>query len=349
MNKFDFQFDNRQGKRRFTPNFRAAIKDGKLKAISTFLGDVVPSTVRDSVNNNLLHLSAEHGDVRSMKYFLDANCRVNERNDLGYTPLIYAASRRNYPMMQALLKNGADFKIKNNDGRGALHFCKRFEDHKIFKLLAKAMRTEGLSAEEMSAMLLDADCPLYHSVFTRNIELVKMVCEKRGDVDETDDNGYSALHAAMYEGDVNLVTCLLELGADLKKSLNRSFALHYAVRNVFKKGCSNGYYEVLEYLLKNGADIDQQDENGKTLLHEAANAGNRRLVKLLLDNGADVGIKDKDNNGVLHFASKRDDNKLLKLLMDTGRLNVNISNNHGSTPLHVATRYLSFDSTKVRN
>ena len=48
-------------------------------------------------------------------------------------------------------------------------------------------------------------------------------------------------------------------------------------------------------MLKNGAQVNVQDENGQTPLHDSAFSCHEDMVKLLVENGAD--IKTKNNEG----------------------------------------------------
>ena len=64
--------------------------------------------------------------------------------------------------------------------------------------------------------------------------------------------------------------------------------------------CSKGYHDnhiesIIDFLIKNGADLNDQDANGKTPLHCAAFYGlNPRTYSQLLSYGADESIIDKD-------------------------------------------------------
>jgi len=46
--------------------------------------------------------------------------------------------------------------------------------------------------------------------------------------------------------------------------------------------CSNGNKELVEYLVEQGADINKENDEDKTVLVEAFNSGNKNLVKYLV-------------------------------------------------------------------
>jgi ankyrin repeat protein len=54
-----------------------------------------------------------------------------------------------------------------------------------------------------------------------------------------------------------------------------------------------GNIEVVRALLKHGANMDAEDEEGKTPLHKAT--GNVELVRMLLEHSADVNTRTKDS------------------------------------------------------
>lgn len=67
---------------------------------------------------------------------------------------------------------------------------------------------------------------------------------------------------------------------------NGETALHFAVYN--------GNHEACEYLLRNGAHCNSTTCEGRTPLHIAAQRGNEELYEMLLAYGADETIKQKN-------------------------------------------------------
>ena len=64
----------------------------------------------------------------------------------------------------------------------------------------------------------------------------------------------------------------------------------------------NGNFEEVKSII-NPSNINQQDENnGFTALHYCAQNGYLQIAQLLIDNGADVNIKDKYGNTALFKA-----------------------------------------------
>lgn len=62
------------------------------------------------------------------------------------------------------------------------------------------------------------------------------------------------------------------------------------------------------------ADVNLQDDKGRTPLHYAAYGWNVLIVKLLLENGADAEIKDMNDETALDIANNGGDEEVINLL-----------------------------------
>ena len=103
-----------------------------------------------------------------------------------------------------------------------------------------------------------------------------------------------------------------------------------------------GNIEKVEQLLAQGfsdEDIRQayinENKDGVTPLHIAAQNGYTSLVKLLLEQGAAKDSKDKNGATPLHVAVKYGHTKVIKRLFKYGA-QIEVQNEHGYTPLHIA-------------
>ena len=93
-----------------------------------------------------------------------------------------------------------------------------------------------------------------------------------------------------------------------------------------------GMYQMVEILLKKGADPNIRNENGETALIQASENGHYKVVKILLKKGADPNIREEDGWTALLFASLNGHYPVVKILHQNGA-DPNIHDNNGWTAL----------------
>ena len=82
------------------------------------------------------------------------------------------------------------------------------------------------------------------------------------------------------------------------------------VREIEKKGKAN--LNIVGDLITLGANIDWQDNVGRTALHRCASYNHSRIAKMLIDAGADVNIQDEKGKRPYEVARTQEVKKLLK-------------------------------------
>ncbi|EDQ84452.1 uncharacterized protein MONBRDRAFT_30228 [Monosiga brevicollis MX1] len=100
-------------------------------------------------------------------------------------------------------------------------------------------------------------------------------------------DGHTALHWACFNDHVEVVEMLLKHGADAKAKTNFGWT-------PLHWACREGRVEVVEMLLEHGVDTDAKTDDGQTPLHTVCTpiSVNRKVIRQLLRHGADPDARD---------------------------------------------------------
>jgi ankyrin repeat protein len=159
--------------------------------------------------------------------------------------------------------------------------------------------------------------------------------------------GYTALHAAVLRGDVELVTPARRNSAD--------YALEFDLVGATPFWLSAHFVEpaLMEILAANGADTTFVMKDGTTPVMAAIQTRRRAepgltpdpirdeqraldAVALAIDQGVDVNAARNDGNTALHVAVSRRLGRVIELLVERGA-RLDVENKKGQTPLALAS------------
>ena len=111
--------------------------------------------------------------------------------------------------------------------------------------------------------------------------------------------------------------------------------MHYAAERGFFVPDA-GFLEIIQWLVKQGADVKAKDDTGKTILYVAVESKNLELVQWLVGQGADVNAKDSCGWTVLHNAVRFSSFlEIVEWLVNQGA-DVNAKDNDGESVLFYA-------------
>ena len=99
----------------------------------------------------------------------------------------------------------------------------------------------------------------------------------------------------------------------------------------------DGKMDIIEELIKKGADVNTTDKNGVTSLHIAATKKIIKLIRLLVEKGANVNATTHLGITPLHHAAINGDLEIGKFLIANGA-EVNASADFAITPLHFVAK-----------
>ena len=126
---------------------------------------------------------------------------------------------------------------------------------------------------------------------------------------EADRFEFQAIHVLDYNGFDEILTLLLKSGADINAQSDDGSALLHILIDA----------EFLQPVLEAGANLELKDKSGYTpLLAQISRADSEDMVRALLAAGADPNAKDSLNQSALSHARQKDDASLIDLLIDAG-------------------------------
>jgi uncharacterized protein len=166
--------------------------------------------------------------------------------------------------------------------------------------MSEAMRALYEGDEPRARVLLGPDGELSvfeAAAFGRLERLGELLDEDPERASAFSDDGFTALHLAIFGGQEEAVRLLLDRGAD-PNVLSRA-----DIARVPPLGTAAfaGSTPLARLLLDSGADPNVRGEGGFTPLHAAAQNGDEELARLLLERGADPAAATDDGRRAADF------------------------------------------------
>ena len=158
-------------------------------------------------------------------------------------------------------------------------------------------------------------------------ELVSLLLNRGAEMEHRDKKGFTPLMLASTAGHSNVVEILLNNGADMEAQSERT------KDTALSLACSSGRYEVVEILLSRGANKEHRNVSDYTPLSLAASGGYVNIIKLLLSHGAEINSRTGSKLGIspLMLAAMNGHTTTVRLLLDMGSdINAQIETNRNT-------------------
>jgi len=192
--------------------------------------------------NTVLHWACYSGKVRVVKCLLEKGAKPNSLNNLGSTPLMVAVRYGNHDIVEALVQSKVDVNILSHHGKNALTMavcCNQYESCALLlsvrakiqdctlaqcaylkesKSIAILLLKNGANPNSIGDQGNMKGAPLtalMTAVIFRNMPIIKLLTQQVGlNINQTNDAGFTALHYAHGVGEEQIIEHLLKNGAN---------------------------------------------------------------------------------------------------------------------------------------
>jgi ankyrin repeat protein len=257
--------------------------------------------------------------------------------------LVEAVRRGKIDVAEKLIKEGADILGRNAQGESPLGVAEKIGNPQVVALLISELAKTRPGIETLYARgILFTEENFIHEIEKDNREAVALFIKSGIRLNPYgEQDAYCPLGQAVVRGYIQTAELLLEKGARLEGCFShRQYLVIVAEKNQER---------MLELLLKNGADINGVDPQGRSALMAAAAAGNTRVVSYLLPRGADLRMKNKNEEDAVLLAGMNlyrspvatEENpyfQIIKILGEKGA-DLNLQNKQGWTLIMYGALY----------
>ncbi len=233
--------------------------------------------------------------------------------------------------------------------------CKRFDDLKldIIRISKKIINNRRNWTIRLFQLVCDNS-----NLDTLSEDEIKEIIINSNISSKNSDN-VTALDLAIKYKCKNIMELLIRYSSNIKNIYNlhylldvmsssiiiNSFLSHLALTGqinslIFKTLLlSDDNMVIMRMLINAGADINQQDDTGMTVLMKATNKDLINIFILFMLYGANLDIQDHNGYTALMHAVQKNNKNVVKLLIDCCGANLNIQDNNGYTALMHAIEY----------
>ncbi|WP_414528001.1 ankyrin repeat domain-containing protein [Nodularia chucula] len=258
----------------------------------------------DTYQNTVLALAVQSGNLEKIQFLLDAGADINYQKPHGYDVLIDAMYGRDITkdenllaIIDLLIKRGAKVTGVTDSGESALRRASdtgRFDAVKI--LLAAGADPQQLIWTE-----------LMHAIVFGSLADVEKLITQGDELFEIDYYGRNPWLLSLQVGDLAKAELLLGEANCHEFEYGGKTSLMYAIEN--------NRFQILQWLIDKGCDVEATDEFGTTALMVAVERDHPECVKILLEAGAKAN---RENNYHEKVIQQTNNIEIVRMLLAVG-------------------------------
>lgn len=271
---------------------------------------------QDHSGNTILHTLAsgrhKQDTLPFIQTLIQQGINIDLKNNAGQTPLMIAMQRKHVELAEVLIKNGANFNVRDKQGDPLIMQVIACDVDKI-SLLTLLLRQAKIEINAQNEYGRTALFKAFHNN-TACLKPARLLLEAGADPNMRNQHGYSVLHRAIFrqrEDHTATVKLLSQYGAKINaKDQQGNTPLLYAAKHA-------EYPAILSALIKHGAHTYTVDDRGNNLLHAVAmntKADNIVFYRAILKLGISRTAQNKKGQTPLEVAIQKQNQRMIDVL-----------------------------------
>lgn len=250
---------------------------------------------------------------------------IDSKDSQGRTPLILAFEQERFDLAKELISKGANLNVKDNQGRTPLMIA-----------LQKGQT-------EMAILLISNGADI--SILSNSNVITPQFLKEHPEIVKYITTGGNSSEM------LSTTTSLVLNGEDISKEAVQDYIAHGGdVNDVINRdgqtylmlASQKDDAQTAQWLIDNGANVNQQDKKGQTSLMFSAMKGFVKTQKVLLENGADPNIQDQDGKTAFMFSAQENQLESAKMLVEY-KADINLKDKDGKTAFMIAAEKGNLD------
>ena len=283
---------------------------------------------KDHTGETTLHIAVKYNTRKEIvQYILEKSTLTNTVNNVGDTSLHIAVNFDNEVLGGLLIEKNADIFLLNEKGFSPL----------ILAIELGGKRTSWFfNKKTLTAKDENGNTALHIASQKGYANVIKDMVNNGADINATNNNNETPLFSALKNDSYHVIKVLLSFAENQIMYISkRDFLGNSPLHICVKEKAYNSAKLLLSTANGNTAFVNLQNQAGSTALHEAAQFGDVTLIKLFLAYNADINAQDNGGKSPLSMAilSSRIEATQLLLLSGSSPVQQDV---YGITPLHEA-------------
>lgn len=269
-----------------------AVCNNNLDMVKALTKKGARTNIVDKDGKTALHHLCDCNPKESRKmldYLLEGFVPLNVTDKDGVTAFLYAVRSGDIKLIKKMIESGANIHLADSSGRTPLMAAAAFGNTDVVKLLIKnRVDVNAQTSSRMSAYFFAAQF--------EHKEIMKLLKKAGAEEIYVEPTNEAKLLLASEVGNAKVVGNMIIKGVDINLGYEGS------KQNALMKASANGHGQVVDILIKAGADLNAKDKDGKTALMFATINKKTAVAKMLLDAGADKSLRDNDAKTAKDYA-----------------------------------------------